>query len=52
MVLRQKGDLEQAEEHLKEALRVKKSAYDGADRENVAVTLHELGMVLRQKGDL
>ena len=52
MLLKQKGDLEQAEEHLKVALRMERSVYAGADHVNVAATLHELGMLLKQKGDL
>ena len=52
VLLKQKGDLEQAEEHLKEALRMERSVYAGAVHVNVAVTLHELGMLLKQKGNL
>ena len=52
VLLKQKGDLEQAQEHLREAMRMKRSVYDGADHANVAVTLHELGMLLKKKGDL
>ena len=52
MLLKQKGDVEKAEEHLKEALRMEKSVYGGADHVEVAVTLHEYGRLLEQKGDL
>ena len=51
-LLRQNGDLNQAEHHLTEALRMKILFYGGADHESVAVTLHELGMLQKQKGDL
>ncbi|CAJ1425509.1 unnamed protein product [Effrenium voratum] len=51
MLLKQKGDLEQAEEYLKEELRMERSIYDGADHVSIAVTLHELGMLLKEKGD-
>ena len=52
MLLKQQGDLEQADEQLKEALRMMKSVYGGVDHANVAVTLHELRMVRKQNGDL
>ena len=52
MLEEQKGDLEQAEEHLKEALRMERSVHGGADHLKVADILHELGMLLKQKGDL
>eukprot|EP00435_Cladocopium_sp_Y103_P018562 s2266_g4.t1 len=46
------GDFDQAKQHLKECLRMKRFLHGDRDHPHIAVLLHEIGRVSRDTGDL